>query len=583
MLNFFKRLRWFMAASLAFVMLPVMAAAADSRPDLVVAVNKLPRALEPVEKTGNVDVRVNYSIFDTLIRRDFLNPPKDGELPALIPSLATSWKRIDNKTLELKLRKGVKFHDGSEFTADDVVFTFSKERMSGKKAVFRKGRRYFGLLKTVKKIDDYTVQIITKKPDLMMEQRLATYASWIVSKKQWMKYKEKGEEWAAKRAAKAAKKKTKDTATGMAKDMMGMAQGMMGKAEPEKKKKKKKKKVTQTWMHYALKKIRWNPIGTGPLKFVDWKKNSFVKFTAHDDYFLGKPAFKSVTFKAVPELATRIAGLVAGDFQMIVDVPPDQFKVLQRYKDIDVRSIVIENTHMLVLTPTADKLKDKRLRQALSLAIDRAKLRKALWQDKNYTPNGHQLKTFGNMYNPKRKGYAYDPEKAKKLVKESGYDGSKISFRMIPNYYLNGVESAQILQEMWRKVGINVRLDMKDNFKQVRSKGVEIYAWSNTYRLPDPTGAIYILYSKSSSIQKKYKIWKAPKAFNKGLKKILTSGDPKVRYKTFQKVLDIFEDEMPVTMLYNPLYSYAVKKNIQWTPSPILYMDFRPDALKIKN
>ena len=141
---------------------------------------------------------------------------------------------------------------------------------------------------------------------------------------------------------------------------------------------------------------------------------------------MGKPNFKSVTFKVVPETATRIAGLVSGEFDIIVDVPPDQFKVLNRYKDIDVRSVVIENTHMLVFTPIAKNLQDKRLRQALSLAIDRDKLRKTLWLNRNYTPKGHQLPTFGKMYNPDRKGYVFDSEKTKKLVKASGYDGTPI-------------------------------------------------------------------------------------------------------------------------------------------------------------
>jgi peptide/nickel transport system substrate-binding protein len=237
---------------------------------------------------------------------------------------------------------------------------------------------------------------------------------------------------------------------------------------------------------------------------------------------------------------------------------------------------------MLVFTPSASNLKDKRLRQALSLAIDRAQLRKTLWNDRNYTPNGHQLPSFGKMYNPDRPGYVYDPEKAKKLLKEAGYDGREISFRVIPNYYLNGTEASQILQQMWKKVGINVALRFVDNFKQVRSKGVEIYSWSNTHRLPDPTGALMITWGPRAAIQRRYKFWTPPEAFNNGLNEILTTYDMDKRYAAFQKVLDIYEDEMPGTMLYNALYSYAVKKNIDWTPFPILFMDFRPDVLKIK-
>lgn len=535
-----------LAAILFAVSVPVREARSDTRPDIVVAVNSLPRSLEPVERTGNVDVRVNYSVFDTLIRRNFVDA-KDGA-SNLMPGLAQSWQRLDPSTLEFKLRKGVTFHDGSPFTADDVVFTFSPERLIGANALLPEGRRYFGMLKTVEKIDDHTVRFITKTPDILLEQRLATYNSWIVSKKHWMSFREAGEAWAAKQP---------QSASG----------GEAG---------------TSNWMQYALKQVRWNPIGTGPLKFKSWANNDHVAFTAHDAYFLGKPAFKSVTFKEVPELAARIAGLVAGDFQIIVDVTPDQFKLLNGYSDIDVRSVVLENSNVLVLSPTAEKLKDKRLRQAMSLAIDRAAIRKALWQDKTYTPNGHQLPSFGQMYNPKRPGYAYDPEKAKVLIKESGYDGSAISFRLIPNYYLNGVEAAQIVQEMWRQVGINARLDMVDNFEQVRGPGVEVFLWSNTYRLPDPTGGIDVLYGDRSAFQRKNKLWSAPKPFNDAMSIVRQSSDPAERFAAFQKVLDIFEDEMPITMLYNSLYSYGVKKNVDWTPYPIFYMDFRPDVLKIK-
>jgi peptide/nickel transport system substrate-binding protein len=257
--------------------------------------------------------------------------------------------------------------------------------------------------------------------------------------------------------------------------------------------------------------------------------------------------------------------------------------VLDRYKDIDVRSVVLENSHVIVFTPVSENLKDKRLRQALSLAIDRDKLRNTLWGGKNFTPKGHQLPSFGDMYNPKRKGYVYDPEKAKKLVKESGYDGRVITYRSVPNYYLNGMEAAQILQQMWKQVGINVELKFVDNRSAVRAKGPEIFDWSNTYRLPDPTGALMISWGVRSPVQRKYKFWKAPESFNKGLAKILASADEKERYEEFQKVLDIFEDEMPGTILYNPLMSYGIKKKIEWTPYPIFYMDFRPDVLKIKS
>lgn len=510
---------------LAAVLFCSMGRAADVRPALVIAVNELPRGLEPADDTGNVDIRATYSIFDTLLRRDFSSASAQ-----LKPLLAESWTRVSPTVVEVKLRRGVVFHSGDPFDADDVVFTFSPERLSGPNAVIPSGRQYFGHLKDVQKVDSHTVRFVTDKPDLVFEQRLATYASWIVSRKHWERYK------------------TNDP----------------------------------KWMQAALREVRWNPVGTGPLKFTGWKKDQFVAFEANDRYFLGQPAMKSVTFREVPELAARIAGIATGEFDIIVDVTPDQIPVLQRYKDVQTQTITLENSHVVVFNSNTPSLADKRLRQALSLAIDRKRLRDALWQGRNYTPNGHQLPSFGEMYNKDRKGYEYDPARARQLVKASGYDGKAISLRAIPNYYLNGTEVAQVLLEMWKAVGINVKLDLVDNFKQVRSKGVEMYLWSNTYRIPDPSGSIIVLYGPNSQMQRGHNLWKAPAEFNEAADAVMSAGMGRVRYNAFQKMLDIFEDEMPITVLYNPSYTYASKRTLDWKPAPILYMDFRPDVFRIR-
>ena len=515
--------------SAAILLLSTAAYAAESRVDLVIAVNELPRGLEPGEDHGNVDVRATYSIFDTLIRRDF--SVAGGGNASLKPLLAESWKRVSPTILEVRLRKGVRFHNGDELTADDVVFTFSPERLWGKDSVIVGGRQYFGHQKQVEKLDPYTVRFVTEAPDLILEQRLAAYTAQVVNRRQWMAFQ---------------------------------------------------KADDKTWMQRALREVRWNPVGTGPLKFKDWKKDQYVAFTANENYFLGRPNFRSVTMREVPELSTRIAGLVSGEFDIIVDITPDQLPVLARYKDVDTHSVVLENSHIILFNTTAPALKDKRLRQALSYAIDRKKLNEALWQGKNYSPNGYQLRSFGSMYNASRPGYTFDLERARRLVKESGYGGQPIALRLIPNYYLNGMESAQVLLEMWKAAGINVKLELLENFKQVRSQGLEMHQWSNTYRIPDPAGAIDVLYGPNSQLQKQWKYWAAPEAFNKLAGVVETTTDPKERYKAFQGMLDIFEDEMPMTVLYNPLYSYASKKRVDWKPYPLFYMDFRPDVFRVK-
>src|SRR5690606_32656885 len=169
------------AAALSSVSLPVLA---QERPDLVVGVADLPPTLEPGKELSNVGTRVNYSVFDTLIRRDFLSAEGGGG-STLVPSLATEWTRIDDLTLEVKLRDDVTFHNGAPLTAEDVVFTFSPDRLSGENAVLTEGPAYFSVLAEVKAIDAHTVHFITKAPDPLLEHRLSSWASWIVNKADW--------------------------------------------------------------------------------------------------------------------------------------------------------------------------------------------------------------------------------------------------------------------------------------------------------------------------------------------------------------------------------------------------------------
>ena len=159
-------------------------AIAQERPDLVVGVADLPATLEPGKELSNVGTRVNYSIFDTLIRRDFLSAEGGGG-STLVPGLATEWKRIDDLTLEVKLRDDVTFHNGAPLTAEDVVFTFSPERLSGENALLPEGPAYFSVLAEVKAIDEHTVHFITKATDPLLEHRLSSWASWIVNKVDW--------------------------------------------------------------------------------------------------------------------------------------------------------------------------------------------------------------------------------------------------------------------------------------------------------------------------------------------------------------------------------------------------------------
>ncbi len=502
-------------APLALAALPTSAEAAG-RPTFTVAVAGLPATLEPARELSNVGTRVTYSIFDTLIRRDFLGAA-DGGGSGLKPHLAVEWKRVSPSELIVHLRKGVKFHNGDELTADDVAYTFREGRLWGAKPQIPAGRPYFSVLAGCDPIDRYTVRFRTRVPDVILEQRLASWCAWIVNKRA---YEEMGFDAYSRR-----------------------------------------------------------PIATGPYRVVSHAQNDATVLAAFDDYFLGKPTAERVIFRAVPELAARVAGLVAGEFDLITNIPPDQVETVGRYPDIDVRSVVLANSHALVFDNRDPVLADKRIRQALAAAIDRKKLVDTLWLGKAEVPASHNYPEYGDMYVEGRK-MAYDPDLARRLLKEAGYKGERIVYRTQANYYTNALEAAQILMEMWKAVGITADLQVVESSDQMRGPGAQIFNWSNSTRLPDPLGALWVAWGPGGEVQA-VKIWSeaSSAAFNRLGKALEAETVPAERKKLFVGMLDEWESEAPGTILYQPFEAYAIRRSIAWRPTTFYFMDLRPDNL----
>lgn len=488
----------------------------DRRPTLTIAVAQLPKVLEPALELNNVGTRVTYSVFDTVIRRDFKGSP-DGGGSALLPHLATSWKRESPQSLLVTFRDDVTFHNGDRMSAEDITYTFRNGRLWGDKAEIPGGRAFFGTLSGVEAVDKNTVRFTTRIPDVLLEQRLASWCSWVVNKRH---YEQAGIEGFGK-----------------------------------------------------------NPVGTGPFRFSKAKANEFMEFEAHDAYWMGRPTARRVTFREVPELSTRIAGLVSGEFDLITNIPPDQLAVLQGYKDVDARSVVLANSHLLTFDARSAQTSDKRIRQALSLSIDRKKLVDSLWLGKAAIPASHNYPEYGEMFLPGR-ALAFDPARAKSLLKEAGYKGEPITYRTMPNYYTAALDAAQIIVEMWKAVGINAQLQVVESFAQMQGAGQQVGNTSNSTRFPDPLGALWISWGPNSEFQRMKAFPETDAAsFNALGRQLESETDPAKRKALFSGMLDAWEDACPATILYQPFESYGVKKKIGWKPYSFFFMDLRPDNL----
>ncbi len=398
------------------------AAAQDTDRELVIAVQNNPPTLEPTIWTYNVTLRTLYNVFDFPIDTDF-----NGGW-ALRPGLATAWERIDDRTLELTLRQGVLFHDGTEMTAEDVAFSWGPERIGNEDAPgFGTCSPYLGSIDRVEVVDRYTVRVIAESPDPLLERRLASWCSQVVSR--------------------AAYEAAADP------DAWGLA-----------------------------------PVGTGPYRVAEFVSGDRLVLEAHEDYWGGAPTFATVRFQVVPEQAARIAGLAAGDFDIITEVDPDQQTAITAAAGTRVVGGAIVNHRVLNIDTDEGWLADPLVRRALSLAIDRDLIVDTLWGGLVNVPNGFQWDAYGDMYIAEDVGPHYDPDRAAALLAEAGYDGSPIVYRTLPGYYTAELLTAQAIADMWRAVGVTVDLQVKENWGQIFEQPVfaiqtHFRLW-NSFRVP---------------------------------------------------------------------------------------------------
>lgn len=509
----------------------------DRRPSITIAVQQIANSasLEPLREQSNVGQRVFSFIFERLIAQNLL-----GQLEA-VPGLAESWKRIDDRTVEFALRKGVRFHNGDEMTADDVVFTFSRERMFGpeydissSKTLFTSvlirdtvqgknlppevpavAKRLFPALEKVEAIDKYTVRFTNRTPDVTLEGRIGRMGSDIISRRAYDEAK--------------------------------------------------------TWLDWAR-----APVSTGPYKVREFLTDRSLTLDAHDDYWGGQPPIKSVRLVAVPEVATRINGLLAGQFDFICDVPPDQIPGIEKNAKFEVLGSTIVNHRLTVFDKHHPQLVDPRIRQAFTHAIDRQAIVDSLWSGRTRVPAGLQWEFYGPMFVEGWTVPAYDVAKAKALLKAANYKGDAIPYRLLSNYYTNQVATAQVLVEMWRQAGLNVQIEMKENWQQIFETNAPraVRDWSNSAGFNDPISSIVAQHGPQGQ-QQQVGEW-VNEEMNKLSVAMEIETDVQKRKAMFKRMLEICEREDPAyTVLHQNATFTAKRKDIRWKASPSFAMEFR--------
>jgi peptide/nickel transport system substrate-binding protein len=305
---------------------------------------------------------------------------------------------------------------------------------------------------------------------------------------------------------------------------------------------------------------------------------------AFDDYWGGRPPIRRIRFVETPELASRIDGLLSGDFDFACDITPDQIAGIEAHPRTEVAGGVITNQRVLMMDTNHPQLRDVRVRQAMSHAIDRQTIIDTIWGGRTNPSHGLQFAFFGPMFLQDWTVPAYDPALARDLLRQAGYKGESIPYKLINNYYTNQVATAQILIEMWRAVGLNVDLQMRENWSQVQdaSAGRGILDNSMTAFFNDPVSFMPDEFGTNGEFPADG-YWSNADAMTL-LTQLETSTDLAQRRALFRQILQIVERDDPAVLHLHETANFTGKRrDIRWKPAHSFVMDFRSRNFAIQS
>lgn len=306
------------------------------------------------------------------------------------------------------------------------------------------------------------------------------------------------------------------------------------------------------------------PVGSGPYKFDRWDRGSLVALTRNADYWGDKGPFEKAEFRAVPDAATRLADLQAGNADLIVTLDADQAKQLEGSGSAKVLSALTERIAYLKLNPTIAPLDNPKVRQAVAMAIDKQGIVEGLLGGFDKPASQMANDTYFGFV-PNLKNVEFDPEGAKKIVEETGAGKTKLSFATSPVFDQRIV---QALAQMLSDVGFNVEIqltDMAAYLKRAQSEPAQqanfaFGRWSCACQ--DVDGVLFPLLHSSSS----WSSLRDPK-IDALLVAARNTLDDKERQQAYDGVAKFVADDVPMVPLYEAAVLYGGAKNLEWQPT----------------
>ncbi|PLT44633.1 Dipeptide-binding ABC transporter, periplasmic substrate-binding component [Paenibacillus pasadenensis] len=493
--------------------------AASSQDTLIVARGGDSAALDPAIVTDGESTKVTEQIFEGLLS---YKPGTTEVQPALAESYEVS---DDGLTYTFKLRQGVKFHDGTDFNADAVVFNFNRWSDPNSPNKYEGDSFYyydsmFGpegsrVIKEVKAIDPATVQFTLNKPQAPFLQNIAMPSFGIASPK--------------------AVEEKKD-------------------------------------------KFKSEPVGTGPFVFKEWKRSESITVEKNPNYWQsGLPKLARVIITVIPDNSARLTALQNGEIDLMEGVNPDDLGTLESNAELQRIERPSFNVGYVGFNLKKKPFDDPKVRVALSHAVNKEGIISAFYAGlAEAAVNPMPPSTLG--WNADVKDYPYDLEKAKQLLADAGYPNGlpeEMVFYAMPvarPYMPDGKKVAEAIQADFAKIGVKTRIESPewatylDDAKDGEKDDLFMLGWNGDNG--DPDNFLFTLLHKDTIGSNNYSFYS-----NEEVNKLLSEGqaetDPAKREELYKQAQVLIKQDAPWIPLVHSTPLLAGKANLKgYVPSP---------------
>ena len=435
---------------------------------------------------------------------------RSADMKKLEPGLATEWKTLDERTWQFKLRPGVKFHDGTDFDAEVVKWNvdsiLNPPEAAPGGAFVLKAT--FNTIDAVEIVDKTTVNMKTRVPDGYLDAKFSAFGGMMQSPK-W--FQDAGEEKSNKQA-----------------------------------------------------------VGTGPYKWVDWVRDQQLVLEPNEAHWSGGPKVKNVVVRVIPETATRVAALKAGEVDIIVNVPPEEFDPIQRTGRATVKTVPSLRVMFAQLDTSRGPTATKEVRQALNYAVDVDSIVKNVMSG-----YGVRIATFLPdfffAYDPELKPYTQDVNKAKELLSAAGYpNGVDVTFDIDSGRYPFEKPVAEALAGQLEKAGVRAKIQTNEwaayNTKSDNMElgAISLWGWGN-YTL-DPDNSFYPRLRTPTTGKVTSLTIYSNKAFDDLIDQGRATADQTKRLAIYKQAQALLKDDCPYIFLYALKDIYGVSNRVEWEP-----------------